>query len=694
MIIFIAIFFYVSLIAIYNSFSQDIKRCYSTEINKYAESVNPEALKAKEYLTKFTKNFKEKYDSVLIIPVVFHVVHNYGPENISKEQILDAIRIINEDFRKLNADTVEIIPPFKPIAADSRIEFRLAKIDPNGNCTDGIDRVVSTLTYNANETTKLVAPSWDRKKYLNIWTVASIESGAAGYAYYPSSVAGQWGEAVDGVMILASYVGSIGTGDYVRARALTHEIGHYLNLIHPWGNSNTPGLPENCYDDDEVEDTPNTIGHTSCNLWAETCGSLDNVQNYMEYAYCDRMFTEGQKQRMRAALNSPISGRNNLWKYSNLLATGVADNFIPPMCPPIADFINNEKFGCDSLTVTFTNLTWHTDTISEYQWSFPNGTPSFSNEKNPIVKYYSSGIFSASLTAINPVGQSTITKDSIIQVLSVQDGYTIPFSESFENDNFPIMDNSKVWYISGNSQKKWKLTNETSASGNFSVFAPLDECADNEYIELYSPLIVFNTTPQNVFSFKYAYAQKDSTSHDRLQVYISTNCGKTWYLRFNKGGEVLQTTNGIYYNNFVPLPEHWKQVNIPIGSFISKPHIRIKFVATKNGNSNPIYIDDLNINSLNVVAENLNNEFLAQIYPNPQIADESNLYLFVMTSKYRIMKLQVLNMLGGKIFEKDLYINEGEHKINLSDQFRLEKGLYLLKLFDNETQYIEKFIKN
>lgn len=673
--------------------AQEVKKCHSSEINKYAEVVNPDAKKAKEFLEEFTAKYKEKNDSVLIIPVVFHVVHNYGPENISKEQILDALRIINEDFRKRNADTIEIIPPFKPIAADCKIEFRLAKIDPYGNCTDGIDRVVSTLTYNANEMTKLAAPSWDRKKYLNIWTVASIESGAAGYAYYPSSVAGQWGESVDGVMILASYVGSIGTGNYVRARALTHEIGHYLNLMHPWGNSNTPGLPENCYDDDEVEDTPNTIGHTSCILYAESCGSLDNVQNYMEYAYCDRMFTEGQKQRMRAALNSPISGRNNLWTYQNLIATGIADNFTPPICPPIADFINNNKFGCDTLTVSFTNLTWHTDTISEYHWSFPYGIPTFSTEKNPVVHYNNRGIFSVSLTAINPAGQSTIVKDSIIQVLNAQEGYTIPFFESFEQNNFPVIDETKTWYLSGNSQKKWKKTNVAAATGSYSLVAPLNECLNEEYLELYSPLIIFNDTPSGYFSFKYAYAQKDTTSDDKLQVWVSTNCGKTWYLRFSKEGNNLQTTSGIFYDDFVPQPDHWKQVNIPIGAFTSKPNIRIKFIASKKGNSNPIYIDDLSINTLNVSDNIFSNNFI-NIYPNPGLSG-SDVYLSITTTKYKILNMIIFDLSGKEVFERKIYLHKGEHKIKLSDLINidLEKGVYIIKLSDNESQYFSKFIK-
>ena len=114
--------------------------------------------------------------------------------------------------------------------------------------------------------------------------VQTIASGAAGYAYFPGITPAY----KDGVVIRADYVGSIGTsnGSNYSARSLTHEIGHYLNLPHTWGGTNNPGLPQNCSDDDFVQDTPNTIGvaNFSCDTTQVTCGTLDNVQNYMDYA--------------------------------------------------------------------------------------------------------------------------------------------------------------------------------------------------------------------------------------------------------------------------------------------------------------------------------------------------------------------------------------------------------------------------
>ena len=180
-----------------------------------------------------------------------------------------------------------------------------------------------------------------RNKYLNVW-VCEEASGAAGYAYLPGSVNNFGNSWLDGIVIQNSYTGSIGTSNTFRSRTLTHEVGHWLNLRHLWGGSNTPGEPDNCDMDDNVADTPWTMGWTSCNLEGESCGSLDNVQNFLEYSYCGRMFTEGQKTRMRTAALSSVAQRNQLSTTSNLIATGVEGD--PLLC--ISQFNTDRVVVC------------------------------------------------------------------------------------------------------------------------------------------------------------------------------------------------------------------------------------------------------------------------------------------------------------------------------------------------------------
>jgi hypothetical protein len=200
------------------------------------------------------------------VPVVVHIIHQGDASNISDAQVDDAIRVLNEDFSKTNPDVGDIIPEFQSIHADIGFRFRLAKRDPSGNCTTGITRTFSTLTGAAGNNVKDLI-RWDPSRYLNIWVVETIASGAGGYAYVPCA-----STAVDGIVIRNEQFGSIGRscGTNFCKRSLTHEAGHHFGLPHAWGSSNTPGLPTNCGSDDGIADTPNTTGVPSQDCPATT----------------------------------------------------------------------------------------------------------------------------------------------------------------------------------------------------------------------------------------------------------------------------------------------------------------------------------------------------------------------------------------------------------------------------------------
>jgi len=259
--------------------------CGATQATQKLYEQHPElAAVAAQYDTEIAdliQNAKVEQRSsttVYVIPIVFHVLHQNGTENISDAQIFNQVDILNRDYRKLNADTATVVDAMKPFIADSYVEFRLAQIDPNGNCTNGIDRIYTHLTNSADDYSKL--NQWPRDKYLNVWTVKTIgDAGVAGYAYYPSAVSGPLFP-VDGVLILHDYIGSIGSSSVSHSRALTHEIGHYLNLQHTWGNTNDPNV---ACGDDQVTDTPPTKGHLSCTTtdrFAAACTFNPITTNY------------------------------------------------------------------------------------------------------------------------------------------------------------------------------------------------------------------------------------------------------------------------------------------------------------------------------------------------------------------------------------------------------------------------------
>ncbi len=409
----------------FSTFAQEsVKYCGADELRISILKQNPKiaqaVIKRDIELEKFTAQFvSEFYDNntrsaTYTIPVVFHVIHNYGVENISDAQILDGLDIVNKTFRKQLADTASIVAVFKPIHADCDIEFKLAQLDPDGNCTNGINRVASPLTLIGDHSVKSLI-QWPTNKYLNVYIVSQA-AGLAGHCVWPSDA--DTIPAWDGIVIGHNYVGSIGTSNYMQSVAFAHECGHYLNLQHIWGGNNVPGfyfypcadINKDCTIDDLVDDTPPTIGWQSCNLSGASCGNtVDNVQNTMDYSYCNRMFTTGQKARMQACLNSPIAGRDNLWSPSNLTATGVLTS--PVLCE--ANFTSNKVVVCQNSSniITFTNTSYN-GIFTNTQWSFPGGNPATSTANSPVITYSTPGKYDVTLKVINgrDVGLSMANK--------------------------------------------------------------------------------------------------------------------------------------------------------------------------------------------------------------------------------------------------------------------------------------------
>jgi hypothetical protein len=240
------------------------------------------------------------------IPVVVHVVHRTAAQNISDAQIKSQIEVLTADFRKKNADIGSVPAPFAPLAADARVEFELAKIDPAGNPTNGITRTATTVNgFTDDDAVKSAATggvnAWPSDKYLNMW-VCQLAGGLLGYAQFPGGPA-----ATDGVVILHSAFGTTGTATapFNLGRTATHEVGHWLNLRHIWGDDGT-----GCAGSDFVADTPNQGGP---NIGTPTfpsisCGNGPNgdmFMNYMDYVddIAMMMFSAGQVTRMQATLD-------------------------------------------------------------------------------------------------------------------------------------------------------------------------------------------------------------------------------------------------------------------------------------------------------------------------------------------------------------------------------------------------------
>lgn len=264
-------------------------------------------------LEVFTKNFTQQSYSTsrsnIEIPVVVHVVWNTDEQNISDEQIYSQIEALNRDFQLLNEDTSLVDSIFKAIIGSSGIVFNLATIDEEGNPTSGITRTETEFENIALPPVATTSPvyytdqggkdAWDTRRYLNIWVGEMPIGGPIGYASRP----GQRIPVEDGVIVDYRHFGTLGTVNppYHLGRTVTHEIGHYFNLLHIHGDDS-----EDCIKDDMIEDTPfQTNNYQDCQEeLVSTCDSEDLTVNYMNWVSddCMVMFTKGQVERMIAAI--------------------------------------------------------------------------------------------------------------------------------------------------------------------------------------------------------------------------------------------------------------------------------------------------------------------------------------------------------------------------------------------------------
>lgn len=595
--------------------------CGTTKAVQDALTIRPQGVIDMQTLETETENFVPSNERALkIIPVVVHIIHNYGPENVSKAQVLNAISILNRDFQLLNADTASIIPAFKSRRGAPNFEFRLAKIDPDGNCTDGITRTVSTLTFSADDNVKDLI-SWPTNKYFNIWVVDAISFGAGGYAYLPGSSPCN---GCDGVVVLNTQFGNIGTsnGGNFSERTLTHEAGHWFNLNHTWGSSNDCG--SSCNGSDNVSDTPKTNGSClACDLAQADCGVLANVQNYMDYSTCTVMFTAGQATRMLAAANSSIGGRSNLSSNANLIATGTNDGFVASPCAPIADFLFDPSRTCAGNSVTFTDVSYGADIDQtwEWNWDFPGATPSTSSEQNPTVTYPTPGSYNVTLVATNSAGSNSVTKSQIIKVYPSPGIQTMPLIEGFENAQFPVNPSNNLlnWEVSPTSGTTWVRTTTAAATGSASLAVNCALLDSSEKRDFFSPVMDMTTTTQSPLELKFKVAYRfNGNTNDVLKVYISTNCGESWQVRYSKTGAQLATVgNGT--GNFVPTSaSDWRTETVNINGLANKDAAMIRFEVTADGSGQRLYIDDINIGGESVgIEEQTMSNIGLNVYPNP-----------------------------------------------------------------------------
>jgi len=675
-------------------------KCLSEIMFQEAAAKDPQVQKNRENLEKFTEAYSHSNASsrnagtTKIIPVVVHVMHYGGPENISDAQILDQIRVLNEDYRRLNADTVNTPAVFKPLGADVGIEFRMAQLDPNGNCTNGIERIYTPLTFNARNNVKPLS-CWPRDKYLNMWIVSSIANTngspgtVIGFAQFPGGA-----DSTDGVVIKYDYMGTIGAAASTggAGRTATHEVGHWLNLRHIWGDA-TCG-------NDFVTDTPTqeSANLSTCPSWPHVTNCSGNspngdmFTNYMDYTNgpCQNMFSIGQSQRMNATLASTLSGRNNLWSSANLIATGT-DGTPAVTCAPHADFIPRPLFICEGTSIQFTDGSWG-GPVDSRVWTFTGGSPATDTSANPTVQYLTAGVYDVSLSVTNTAGTTTKTITGKVVVSASGNSISpIGFSEGFENGTWPFND---YYAINANGGTTWQTTSIAANGGTKSIYisntynsTTESQSNDKGPDDFITPMFDFTNITNPTMTFDIACALRDTTL-DRFVVYYSTNCGQTWTLRKAIQGLPLQTTTGFVTGNFIPNSSQWRNETVSFGNNVAnKPNVRFR-IEFNHESSNNLYLDNINLNGTVGLSEDLNVENAGMnIHPNPS---KGVTYVDFSMLAQSDVKIEVLDIQGRIVSTFSDNLSAGDHQYQFNNN--LEAGVYMVRLSFGDRAITKKVV--
>lgn len=678
------------------------QRCMAHEMQQKLENKSPQARKRRTELEKFTQNVLKRknhfYDGQIItIPVVVHVVYFEDEENISDAQIHSQIDIINEDFRRMNADRVNTPDIFKDVAADVEIEFCLATIDPNGYTTTGITR---TKTYNDGfhifsgefDFVKFDATggrdAWATDQYLNMW-VADLPL-LLGYATFPETFSAD----EQGVVMTSTGFGNTGTAaaPFDLGRTATHEIGHYLNLRHIWGDGE-------CDVDDFVTDTPLASepnydglpcefpGRNSCD---EGPNDLpDMFQNYMDYSDdgCMNMFTKGQKARM-LALFEPGGPRESLL-YSN----GCGQNSIGRgRSATCSDGVRNgDETGVDC-----------------------GGS---CGEACPITSYCASTsdlYFYEAIEATNFGGQENISGsdggygDYTSTPLEVEAGQILPFSITPSFEFFPIESAYKI-FIDYNEDFDFEDAGElvydsqggsiNTVSGSITIPADIYgskrmrvvmSALDPTFFVEVPPacgifligesedytLNILNCQPPANITHSIAQSGKISFHWD------SVPDADYYVVAYSHGGitKTARTINNSFSFKDLPNGQYKFTIKSSCGNGFSAP-------------SQPIYVQFGRTGG-----SRLTNNFgdtpltgtqVHQVYPNP-VSNE--LFVEFSATGTQTLTLQVTDIFG-KTMEQITNIQTNNRQTQSLNVGHLSSGVYFVSLNDGTTQVTRKFIK-
>ncbi|HXU26918.1 MAG TPA: zinc metalloprotease, partial [Bacteroidia bacterium] len=473
-----------------NGYAQRV--CGTLQHEQWLQQQNPkraEQRKAYEQaISAFVKNAAAKQNqnnktqSITQIPLVVHMVYSSTADSVEDAQIFSQIKILNDDYTRQNADTVNTPAPFKAVAGAPMVQYCWAQRDPNGNPTTGIERRKSTTTsWGADDAVKSYATggldAWDPSRYFNIW-VCNLGGGLLGYGEFPtSSVSNTYGF-VAGATCFGDTL--LAQAPYDKGRTATHEIGHCFNLLHIWGDDGTA-----CTGDDQCADTPNQSSENyGCPTFPHTdaCSPASPgvmYMNYMDYTDdgCMNIFTADQALRMVAIVNNPPY---NVLLTSNACTPVVllpGDAGVFSISSPSGSYCGGsiapkmvlKDWGNDSLKSVNINYVLDNGTVQTYSWTGTLASLQNANVTLPnITPTIGTHTFTIYTSLPNGIADGNHTNDTMRVTFSIlAGGQALPLTEGFEGTTYP----PTGWTKSNpDNSTTWTRTTSAAKTGSASIY--------------------------------------------------------------------------------------------------------------------------------------------------------------------------------------------------------------------------------
>ncbi len=564
------------------------------------------------------KSFNANDITVYQIPIVVHVIHNGeaigAGTNISDAQIQSQIDVLNEDFRKLNADSVNIPAEFKPLYSDIGFEFIMAKRDPSSQATNGITRTQGSKTlWGMTDDVTLKSQSyWPSEDYLNFW-IAPLSGNFLGWAQFPQSdvldgLDPPYNASTDGIVMTYNAFGSIDKDPAANlqsrfnlGRTTTHEIGHFFGLRHIWGDGS-------CDVDDYVNDTPvaDTEYYNCPTMGASTtsCGTQNMFMNYMDFVDddCMNIFSIGQKDRMIIIMeNSPR--RLSLTTSPGLLPPNSEDLAITKFISPTIGICNEQltpvievrNVGVLPLTSTNISIFINNSLIANQNFNF-NLTTNQSVEltfNSIALNTFGNIEFKAEINAINGLPDNFVETNILTQTsLRAETVSALHEDFSLDNPQWTVRTSEASSALNKQQAVSYSINNNSAVFSYYKTGTSLDA-----YI---SPKLALGTTPQ-VLLFDYAYAYRGL--EDELAITISTDCGNTFNeVLFSAKGQQLATSAAIPVAFYPTGAQDWQHAQINLSNYANQ-EVLFSFSGNSKG-GNQIFIDNIKVvdNSYNDIA--------------------------------------------------------------------------------------------